>query len=133
MSKKLYIKVGSDKSNDLVVKDVDPFHLELFRDNLGNVFISDLKTKSGTRVNSRRLDDYTQLKENDRVYLAENILFDWQKAIQHFDPERSKPTTKKAKTKPENKKKKSVTRDYIELVLIYGSIGLMVWLISLWL
>ena len=138
MSKKLYVRIGSDPSNDRVIQGIDPFHSELFRDTDGNVFISDLNTLSGTRVNSRKLDDYVQLNENDKVYLAETILFDWKKILNEIDepnlkkdpqPERAQ----KVETNTLGTKTKSVQRDYLEIAIIYGAILLMIWFISLWL
>ena len=137
MSKKLYVRIGSDPSNDRVIQGIDPFHSELFRDTEGNVFISDLNTLSGTRVNSRKLDDYVQLNENDKVYLAETILFDWKKILNEIDapslkkdpqPERAQ----KVETNTLGTKTKSVQRDYLEIAIIYGAILLMIWIISLW-
>lgn len=137
MSKKLYVRIGSDPSNDRVIQGIDPFHSELFRDTEGNVFISDLNTLSGTRVNSRKLDDYVQLNENDKVYLAETILFDWKKILNEIDepnlkkdpqPERAQ----KVETNTLDSKTKSVQRDYLEIAIIYGAILLMIWIISLW-
>ncbi len=137
MSKKLYVRIGSDPSNDRVIQGIDPFHSELFRDTEGNVFISDLNTQSGTRVNSRKLDDYVQLNENDKVYLAETILFDWKKILNEIDepnlkkdpqPERAQ----KVETNTLDSKTKSVQRDYLEIAIIYGAILLMICIISLW-
>lgn len=137
MSKKLYVRIGSDPSNDRVIQGIDPFHSELFRDTEGNVFISDLNTQSGTRVNSRKLDDYVQLNENDKVYLAETILFDWKKILNEIDepnlkkdpqPERAQ----KVETNTLGTKTKSAQRDYLEIAIIYGAILLMIWIISLW-
>jgi hypothetical protein len=137
MSKKLYVRIGSDPSNDRVIQGIDPFHSELFRDTEGNVFISDLNTQSGTRVNSRKLDDYIQLNENDKVYLAETVLFDWKKILNEIDapslkkdpqPER----VQKVETNTLDTKTKSAQRDYLEIAIIYGAILLMIWIISLW-
>ena len=137
MSNKVYVRIGSDPSNDEVIAGIDSFHMELFRDTEGNVFISDLNTQSGTRVNSRKLDDYVQLNENDKVYLAETILFDWKKILNEIDapslkkapqPER----TQKAESNTHVAKTKSVQRDYLEIAIIYGAILLMICIISLW-
>jgi hypothetical protein len=133
MSKKLYLKVGSDASNDLVIEHIDPFHLELFRDSDGHVFISDLNTISGTRINSKKLDDYIELHENDRVHLAENIFFDWQKVLREYDKSDEKSNHKANREKDQKVKViKSTQRDYVEMAIIYGAIIFMIWLISLW-
>jgi len=135
MSKKLYLKIGSDPSNDLVIENIDPFHLELFRDPEGNVFISDLNTEKGTRVNSTKLVDFIQLNENDRVYLAENVFFNWQEIIDKYDnPEKkSKVSSAKKKENIAVENQKSKKQDYIEIAIVYGAILLMLFLLSLWL
>ena len=47
---KLHLKIGTSSSNELVLEEVgiDPHHLELFCDEYGNVFITDLKSTNGT-------------------------------------------------------------------------------------
>ncbi|MFM7684162.1 MAG: FHA domain-containing protein [Bacteroidota bacterium] len=135
MSKKLYLKIGSDPSNDLVIENIDPFHLELFRDPEGNVFISDLNTEKGTRVNSTKLMDFIQLNENDRVYLAENIFFDWKEILERYDTpnKKSKDSDKKTNDIVSVGNQKSKKQDYIEIAIVYGAILLMLFLLSLWL
>jgi pSer/pThr/pTyr-binding forkhead associated (FHA) protein len=137
MSKKVYVRIGSDPTNDRVIQGIDPFHMELFRDTEGNVFVSDLNTQSGTRVNSRKLDDYVQLNETDKVYLAETILFDWKKILNEIDAPSSKKSTQpekaqKVETNVLVEQRKSVKRDYLEVAIIYAAIFLMIWIISLW-
>lgn len=136
MSKKLFVRIGSNPTNDVVIDGIDSFHMELFRDTQGNVFISDLNTQTGTRVNSRKLDDYIQLNENDKVYLAETILFDWKKTLNKFDGKDSSTNqskqTPKAEPKVARDKQKSAKRDYMEIAIIYGAILAMIFLISLW-
>jgi hypothetical protein len=131
MSKKLYLKIGSDPSNDIVIENSDRFHLELFRDTEGNVFISDLNTEKGTRVNSTRLVDFIQLHENDRVYIAENIFFNWKQIIEKYDDSGKKEKITK-KEKQQTSKVKSKKQDYIEIAIIFGAIIFMLWLIGLW-
>ena len=137
MSKKVYVRIGSDPTNDRVIQGIDPFHMELFRDTEGNVFVSDLNTQSGTRVNSRKLDDYVQLNETDKVYLAETILFDWKKILNEIDALSSKKSTQPEKAQKVEinvlvEQRKSVKRDYLEIAIIYAAIFLMIWIISLW-
>jgi pSer/pThr/pTyr-binding forkhead associated (FHA) protein len=137
MSKKVYVRIGSDPTNDRVIQGIDPFHMELFRDTEGNVFVSDLNTQSGTRVNSRKLDDYVQLNETDKVYLAETILFDWKKILNEIDAPSSKKSTQPEKAQKVEinvlvEQRKSVKRDYLEIAIIYAAIFLMIWIISLW-
>jgi pSer/pThr/pTyr-binding forkhead associated (FHA) protein len=135
MSEKLYLKIGSDPSNDILIENIDRFHLELFRDTEGNIFISDLNTVSGTRVNSTKLIDYIQLNENDRVYLAENVFFNWKEILEKYDnpAKKSKVSNTKTKDKETETPQKSKKQDYIEIAIVYAAIILMIWLIGLWL
>ena len=52
---KIHIRIGSAVDNQLVIENsgIDSYHLELFSDSEGNVFITDLNTKNGTFVNGR--------------------------------------------------------------------------------
>lgn len=134
MSKKLYLKIGSDPSNDVVIENIDSFHLELFRDVEGNIFISDLNTQKGTRVNSTKLVDFVQLNENDRVYMAENVFFNWKEIIEKYDnpAKKSKVSSTKTKDNVRFDTQKSKKQDYIEIAIVYAAILLMLWLIGLW-
>ncbi|MFT6981420.1 MAG: hypothetical protein ACJAUD_000183 [Crocinitomicaceae bacterium] len=75
------IKIGRSEQNDIVVDDasVSRFHLELFQDEEGNVFITDLGSSNGTTVNGSRLKESKILKPNDIVKLGTAPPLPWQK------------------------------------------------------
>ena len=85
MEKVYLIKIGSAQDNDVVINDdsISPYHLELFQDHLGCVFITDKNTQSGTYVNGERVEKFTKLSFSDRVTIAGKFMFDWVKITQN--------------------------------------------------
>ena len=80
---KLHLKIGKFSNNELVVDEagIDPHHLELFCDEYGNVFITDLKSTNGTFVNDKALDGFKLLVAGDKVRLGKTYFFDWENLI----------------------------------------------------
>ncbi|MCX8486177.1 MAG: FHA domain-containing protein [Crocinitomicaceae bacterium] len=80
---KIHLRIGSALDNQLVIESVDvaPYHLELFCDTSGNVFITDLGSEQGTFVNNRRLDGFKLLKKGDRVHFGQRHVFQWEDFI----------------------------------------------------
>jgi len=81
MSKNTHIRIGRSKSNHVIL-DHDQIaleHLELFADSEGNVFITDLGSPQGTKVNGEVLKGFTQLKDADEVVLGGKVKFNWKK------------------------------------------------------
>ena len=80
---KLHLKIGTFSHNELVVDEagIDPHHLELFCDEYGNVFITDLKSTNGTFVNDKSLDGFKLLVAGDKVRLGKTYFFDWENLI----------------------------------------------------
>ena len=80
---KLHLKIGTSSSNELVLGEVgiDPHHLELFCDEYGNVFITDLKSTNGTFVNDKALDGFKLLVAGDKVRFGKTYIFDWENLI----------------------------------------------------
>lgn len=89
MKNKIHLKIGRAKGNNLVIdrEDIAPFHLELFSDTNGNVFITDLASQSGTFVNGKRLEGYTMLAFGDRVTLGGSFDLNWTKLKLKFENE----------------------------------------------
>lgn len=77
------LKIGRDASNDFQLnrEEVAPQHLELFVDIEGNVYLTDLKTASGTFVNQQRIEDTVEIYSGDEVKIANSIKFNWEAAI----------------------------------------------------
>ena len=80
---KLHLKIGKFSNNELVVDEagIDPHHLELFCDEYGNVFITDLKSTNGTFVNDQALDGFKLLVAGDKVRFGKTYTFDWENLI----------------------------------------------------
>jgi pSer/pThr/pTyr-binding forkhead associated (FHA) protein len=80
---KLHLKIGTSSNNERVLEEVgiDPHHLELFCDEYGNVFITDLKSTNGTFVNDKALDGFKLLVAGDKVRLGKTYFFDWENLI----------------------------------------------------
>ena len=81
--KKLHLKIGTFLNNEIVIDEegIDPHHLELFCDEYGNVFITDLKSTNGTFVNDKALDGFKLLVAGDKVRLGKTYFFDWENLI----------------------------------------------------
>jgi len=81
MEKVRLIKIGSAFDNDVVINDesIAPYHLELFQDQLGKVFLSDLNSTSGTYINGQRVKQFIRLTFTDKVTVAGKFMFDWVK------------------------------------------------------
>jgi pSer/pThr/pTyr-binding forkhead associated (FHA) protein len=80
---KLYLRIGSSPNNQLTLDDVgiDPYHLELFSDQYGNVFITDLDSNNGTFINDLPLKGFKLLKVGDKLRLGKNFDFDWENLV----------------------------------------------------
>ena len=132
---KIHLRIGSAKDNQLVIESVDvaPYHLELFCDTSGNVFITDLGSEQGTFVNSRRLDGFKLLKKGDRVHFGQQHVFQWEgflpkETTYHQEEEEQIMPPKKPTEIPKMK-----TVDNKQLYLIYGCIIGLIILLSLYL
>lgn len=131
---KIHIRIGSAVDNQLVIENsgIDSYHLELFSDSDGNVFITDLNTKNGTFVNGRLLEGFTMLTIGDKVVLGQHHLFRWESYIQ----KKSAPTNSQKINKEievpvyapvQNKKiNKQLILIYSLIVLVLLSIGFLI-------
>lgn len=81
------IRVGSASDNDVVINHeaINAYHLELFQDARGNVFLSDLKTDLGTFVNGQKVKAFCALSIKDKVTIAGKFMFDWTKLVTSVD------------------------------------------------
>lgn len=136
MSKRVHLRVGSNASNQLVIKDpvIADAHLELFADSEGNVFITDLGSSQGTAINGVRLKGYALLKNGDEVVLGGKFRFNWEKyrvkkkATSEPSPKRVEPIHQESiSQKPQQKRppvekpaKMEVTNQ--SLFLVFGGI-----------
>ncbi len=75
------IRIGRAEDNDMVINDesISPYHLELFEDVQGKVYVSDLNTETGTYINGSRLEYFKCLTFGDKITIAGKFMFDWVK------------------------------------------------------
>lgn len=131
---KIHLKIGSFPENDLVIESegVDPYHLELFCDMDGNVFITDLNTKNGTYINGEELNGYALLKLGDKVVLGRHYVFRWESFIRSKESE-EKVEAAMNELNSSKKEKRSNSQTQVldevsnkQLVLIYSAILLVI-------
>tara|TARA_B100000767_G_C19596751_1_gene463837 strand:- start:259 stop:825 length:567 start_codon:yes stop_codon:yes gene_type:complete len=97
------IKIGRTEGNDLVIKDdttISRNHAEIFQNNEGNVFLTDLNSSNGTFVNGNKLEDSIILKKKDIVKIG-NTVIDWKIYLSENKAQKIKDEEIKEKT--ENK------------------------------
>jgi pSer/pThr/pTyr-binding forkhead associated (FHA) protein len=72
----LQLKIGRSPSCDITINDiaVSREHAEIFHDDDGNTFLTDLNSSNGTFVNGKRLEGSTLLKFNDIVKIGNSLL-----------------------------------------------------------
>jgi pSer/pThr/pTyr-binding forkhead associated (FHA) protein len=130
MSEKIQLKIGRSVKNDVVVhnEDVSLFHLELFGDASGNIFITDLNSEAGTFVNGKRLKGYTLLGSGDYVQLGASYELKWAKyklspALKEVSPVKKNknepsPSSNSDKNKPSKPKGGGIETK--QLIVIYS-------------
>ena len=132
---KIHLRIGSNPDNDLVIESegVDGNHLELFCDNEGNVFITDLKTKHGTFINGEELNGYALLNQGDKVVLGHHYVFRWEGFIRngsskdqlHQEVGRYRDSSDNSNIESVEKKQSvDLAVSTIQLILIYATIGI---------
>lgn len=116
MSTKI-IKIGRSVDNEIIINNnsVSRHHCQLFVDNSGNVFLTDLNSSNGTYVNGMRIKDSVQLRQNDilkcgfsdpvpwRNYVNsdhnqssyQNVITDNNSVYSHFNTNQKKSSTLK--------------------------------------
>ena len=83
MKEALLLKVGKALDNDIIlnIPFISDYHLEIFKDLEGNVFMTDLNSHNGTFVNGNRLKGFVMLVEKDEVFLGSGFRFQWEQLI----------------------------------------------------
>ena len=141
MPKNTHIRIGRSKSNHVIL-DHDQIaleHLELFADSEGNVFITDLGSPQGTKVNGEVLKGFTQLKDSDEVVLGGKVKFNWKKYRVFENPTPKEPVKKpriEIQAEPKKPKKRAEVQAVLDvemrsLYIIYGIIALLILVIYL--
>lgn len=122
-SAKLY-KLGRLPDCELVLDHItiSRVHAEFFVDPESNVFLSDLNSSYGTFVNAIRIAQPVLLVSGDIVSFGDEQFFDWEYQILGKEPIR--------KLTSAAKKNKNLIKDNLDIVLIYGLILLMLFILS---
>ncbi len=142
MDEALLLKVGKAVDNDVVlnIPFISEYHLEIFRDVQGNVFMTDLNSSNGTFVNGNKLNGFIMLNSKDEVFLGSGFKFQWEQVIKgkmsnniSHQPTKSNVKysdaydQKHSVSRTANKQpvvKKPFFREHLDLILIYGFIFL---------
>ncbi|MFM7683473.1 MAG: FHA domain-containing protein, partial [Bacteroidota bacterium] len=82
MEAKIFL-IGRDEENDIVVPHitVSRFHAQIFRNENGECFLSDLSTPYGTFVNGEKITSDIKLKPHDRVFLGDDQSLNWTEQV----------------------------------------------------
>ncbi len=136
MNEPLLLKVGKALDNDVVlnIPFISDYHLEVFKDVEGNVFMTDLNSLNGTFVNGRKLVGFVMLKPRDEVFLGSGFRFQWEQLVNQ--PKQEKNNNKERRVyedayssvnSVENKKESTTVttkpvNENRDLVIIYGMI-----------
>ena len=122
-SAKLY-KLGRLPDCEIVLDHItiSRVHAEFFVDPESNVFLSDLNSSYGTFVNAKRIAQPVLLVSGDTVSFGDEQFFDWEYQILGKEPIR--------KLTSAAKKNKNLIKDNLDIVLIYGLILLMLFILS---
>jgi len=119
-------KIGRIPDCDFYIdnQSVSRYHAEIFVDPEMNVFLSDTNSTNGTFVNGTRIQNPVLLKRGDVVWVGNKQNVEWETKI--FGSKLTAQSPEKQSEKS-NAAKKS---ENIELIIIYGSIVLMLILLS---
>ncbi len=87
------IKIGRSKENDVVLDEdsnISRNHAEIFQDDDGKVFLTDLDSANGTYVNGKKISGSTLLNQLDIVKIGKTVL-PWKNFIMedNFDKNRA--------------------------------------------
>jgi pSer/pThr/pTyr-binding forkhead associated (FHA) protein len=71
--------IGTAPSNKIRLTDsqIDPFHVQLYKDFKGNVFVNDLKSLYGTFINGHKIQGVALIQKGDRLKLGSNQ-YNWE-------------------------------------------------------
>lgn len=96
------VKIGRSDENDIVLKNdlnISRNHCEIFQDDEGNIFLTDLESANGCFVNGKKVNGSLLLNTNDIVKLGTTVL-PWKDYIDSkIDLEEIKTPTKNNNSK----------------------------------
>lgn len=153
MKEPVLLKIGRALNNDVVlnIPFISDYHLEIFQDPEGNVFMTDLNSENGTFVNGKRLNGFLMLQAKDEVFLGNGFKLQWEQvlnnpkgmsnetestkvtvdrepkkyvdAYESIQTEKQKPIQKPIqKSNVSSSVKKTPKRENLDLIIIYGLI-----------
>ena len=123
------IKIGRSDENDIVLENdtkVSRFHAELFHDDEGRTFITDLESSNGTFVNGKKIKGTYLLKELDVIVVGKSDPIPWKdhfkNKIEIKESDRVENTEKK-KQNSEIKNHKEASTGWIIAGFIFAFLG----------
>lgn len=74
------LRIGQAEENDVrfLDSDIGAAHAEIFIDNTGNVFLTDLGSRSHTFVNGKPISEPVILQPGDKVRFGSSASYDWE-------------------------------------------------------
>lgn len=119
-------KIGRIPYSELFIdhESVSRNHAEIFVDSEMNVFLSDTNSTNGTFVNGTKLSNPVILKRGDVVWVGNKQIVEWE--IKIFGSKLTAQFLEKQSEKSDAAKRS----ENIELMIIYGSIVLMLILLT---
>ena len=81
------VKIGRTLDNDVALEDdatVSRMHAEIFQDDEGNVFLTDLDSANGTYVNGKAIDGSILVNYNDIIKVGNQVL-PWRNFLEEED------------------------------------------------
>ena len=97
------VKIGRSEDNIIVIKDdttISRNHAEIFQDDEGNIFLTDLNSSNGTFVNGKKLKESIIITKYDIVKVG-NTVINWNK---HFKKSKIQEPTNDEKHPEKNEK-----------------------------
>lgn len=147
MREAMLLKIGRALDNDVVlnIPFISDYHLEIFQDPEGNVFMTDLNSANGTFVNGKKLNGFLMLQAKDEVFLGNGFKLQWEQLLLHPNNTPKEDNTKvsvnkepkkyvdayedvrnKSNTKTEStsttKIPKPFFKEHLDIIIIYGLI-----------
>ena len=104
------VKIGRSDENDIVLKNdlnISRNHCEIFQDDEGNIFLTDLESANGCFVNGKKVNGSLLLNTNDIVKLGTTVL-PWK---DYIEKKNDKMKADKLKIKNENL---NIKLDYVD-------------------
>jgi len=134
------IKIGRSKENDVVLENdsnISRKHAEIFQDDEGRVFLTDLGSANGTYINGNKVTGSTLLKQLDIVKIGKTVL-PWKNFLkeQNLDGTIAKKIIQQQKKAPVKTEKKDeslkkgnqylINSGYAFSIFMLGIIGLII-------